>query len=104
MKFTRQARDFGRYVWSHRLWSSEGCSFVPDFDFKDCCDTHDKETVTHRDAQTGKPISFTESAAKFYWCIALHKPEAHPEIAWVYWSWVCALGWFAWWYYHEPQP
>lgn len=102
MKFMRQIRSFGRYVWNHRFWSTEGCSFVPDFDFKDCCDAHDEEYRTHLDFITKQPITRGTSDEKLYTCIYYHKPEPHQEIALVYWSWVRAVGWVAWYWNYAP--
>lgn len=99
MELIRQARAliaWRRHLRARRLGSSEGCSFVPDFDFVDCCRAHDEEYETHLDAQTQEPITRAESDEKLYLCIAFHHPVPHPHLAYVYWWWVRALGWASW--------
>ena len=88
----RQARMFAIYAWRHRrFWArgwgtTEGCSFVADFDFKGCCDEHDRHYALH-------DVTRAEADDELYYCILA---RGHPYIAWVYWSWVRTFGWFAW--------
>jgi len=103
----RQLRAFN--VWRHRLGTiGDGCTGVPDFDFKECCDEHDEMYQTHRDPATSFPITKEVADDAMYWCIYNKQPPAQWRrlIAWLYWwylSW-SSIAEAAWDNYGEIPP
>ena len=65
-----------------KQFSRDGCSYVPNFKFLDCCLLHDYYYVTNE-------ISRREADKKLYDCI---KNEGYPILAWIYWLGVRLLG------------
>jgi len=63
-------------------WVANGCTMAPDFNFTDCCDSHDECYC----AQTGR--SGCDSTLKD--CI---EDAGHPVLACLYWAGVRAFGW-----------
>jgi len=56
-----------------------GCTFAPDFTFKECCKKHDV-MINYNQGITDK-----EADLYLRECIA---DSGYPKIAWIYWFWV----------------
>lgn len=77
-----------RHLNARRLGSTEGCSYVFDFDFKGCCDAHDLAYMTHEDQATKKPITREQADDAMYDCIIATEP-------WSFWRGIVALVYWA---------
>lgn len=76
-------RDFT--VAADPKWETNGCTLVPDFDFKDCCDAHEICYCIGGD-----------SAARIACDVALRqciKDKGHTIRAWIYYRGVRDFGW-----------
>lgn len=74
MAVLRQVRAFN--VWRRRLGTTEGCSFVPDFNFVGCCITHDLHYEKH-------DVTREQADDELYYCILGH---GHRFLARLYWA------------------
>ena len=91
MAVLRQIRGFKawrQHLKARRLGSTEGCSYVLDFDFKPCCDAHDLAYKTHQDPTTKEEITREQADDAMYACIVSTEPPSfwRNMVAWVYWA------------------
>ncbi len=77
-----QARNLARHAKAAYDWSSDGCTGVPDFDIRDCCEAHDfaYRNGTKSRAQADRDLRR---------CIASHGWLLLP---WIYWLGVRLFG------------
>lgn len=82
-----------------QLLKGDGCTGIPDFNFKGCCDEHDLEYRTGHDFR-GRPIERYQSDRKLYKCIQRRlatKLEFKPYLTpWLVWAGVRLVGWRFW--------
>ena len=72
-------------------YTTDGCSFAPDFNFRDCCVQHDYDYAEHyRESEAKRK----EIDSEFHLCI---KCRAGVVLAWIYWAAVRAFGWVPYW-------
>ncbi len=72
-------------------YTTDGCSGVPDFNFRDCCVQHDYDYAEHhRESEANR----TELDAKLRLCIGC---RGHKVLAWMYWAGVRSFGWISYW-------
>lgn len=71
-----------KFVWDK---STDGCSFVPDFNFFECCKEHD---IDYRNGRRPKLVA----DFKLGCCIA---KKGHPGLGVLYFTGTAVLGWFA---------
>jgi len=74
MAVLRQFRAWN--IWRQRLGTTDGCSYVPDFDFVGCCIAHDLHYEKH-------DMSREQADDELYYCIY---NKDHPYLAWWYWA------------------
>lgn len=72
-------------------YSTDGCSFAPDFNFRDCCVQHDYDYAEHHRESEEKRAEIDNEMRL---CI---KCRAGAIVAWIYWAGVRAFGWWPYW-------
>lgn len=72
-------------------YTTDGCSGVPDFNFRDCCVQHDYDYAEHHRESEGKRLELDK---KLRLCIGC---RGHKVLAWIYWVGVRAFGWISYW-------
>ena len=84
-----------------KILRGDGCTDVPDFWFRKCCDEHDIHYRTHQ-MEDGQPVTKAEADAKLRGCIRSNSPlryvglSALSPLALIYWGGVRLFGGHAW--------
>lgn len=72
-------------------YTTDGCSFAPDFNFRDCCVQHDYDYAEyHRESEEKR----AKIDSDLHLCI---KCRAGAVLACIYWAAVRAFGWVPYW-------
>jgi len=73
-----------------------GCSFVPDFGYRSCCDSHDRDYI-----KGGTEAERVASDLRLRECI---EKCGNRSLAYVYWMGVRMGGWLFWDYHRGKSP
>jgi hypothetical protein len=72
-------------------YTTDGCSFVPNFNCRDCCEQHDQDYAKYHRTSEKKRAEIDRRLRR---CMQI---RGRPILAWVYWAGVRAFGWIPFW-------
>lgn len=79
-------------------FTTDGCSFAPNFNFRDCCEEHDQDYAkAHRTNEKKR----AKADRKLRLCI---KCKGWKYLCWLYWLGVRIFGWIPFWILSKRKP